>query len=141
MTFGITSRDNNEENTETAIDTNSFVERRGDVKFYLVYVDWSEWGRTSRDCAGWGLCNFNSCTFCCIDENTGNIVSCNQQNRFPRSCKIVLYEDNIGGYLEIRLDKSLQEENNAIINKLTLFIDNDIINDGIKLHKGEYKFD
>ena len=33
------------------------VQNRNDSASKLVIVSWDEWGRASRKCAGWGLCN------------------------------------------------------------------------------------
>ncbi|MEZ4839227.1 hypothetical protein [Flavobacterium sp.] len=136
--FGFLSCENNDETNKTS--NNDTIFKRDGIRFHVIFADWSEWGRTSRDCDGWGLCNFRSCTFCCTDSN-GVIVSCNEnQNRISRSGKIVLYEDNEEGFLEINLDVVFPDEKNAIDNKLILYIDQDLVNDGVKLHKGEYEF-
>ncbi len=108
-------------------------------EFYVIYMDWDGWGRTSRDCRGFGLCNFTSCTFCCIEN--GVIVSCNNSNRIPNSGVANIDKKTNKGFLTIKLDPIFSDQKDAISNRETLHIDIDLTKDGFTLHKGEYAFD
>jgi hypothetical protein len=75
LTITLSSCENSPE-----IENDSKLIRRDGVTFHVVFLDWDEWGRAKKNCAGWGLCNFRSCTFCCTDNDTDEIVPCNPQN-------------------------------------------------------------
>lgn len=109
------------------------------VRFHIYYADWDEWGRASKDCGGWGLCNYVDCWFCCEDE--GVIVDCESGQKMGSSGKIKINEATKSGYLYIELDPTVQIENDAIVNQKDFFIDNDIVNTKTTLIKGVYKFD
>lgn len=108
-------------------------------EFHLVYADWTEWGRTSRGCKGFGLCNFQSCSFCCTEGDV--IVSCEDRKRVPNSGIIKIDKETKQGFLTISLDVAIPEQNQAISKKETLYLDSDLISETIILYKGEYKFD
>jgi hypothetical protein len=126
---------------ERAIHEN--LNKSSPVRLQIIYITWDEWGRASKECSGWGLCNMTSCTFCCLDEND-NIVPCPKnneslQNKMAGSVEIDL--DSNEGFLYIELDNTKTDQNEAIVNGKEFFIDQDISNDGITLHQGVYQYD
>ncbi len=116
-----------------------FAQNQPVKEFHIIYADWDGWGRTSRDCKGFGLCKFTSCTFCCTEGDV--IVSCNDNQKVPNSGVIKIDEKTNQGFLTIRLDISIKEQNDAVKNKETLYLDEDLISENIILYKGEYNFD
>lgn len=108
-------------------------------EFHIIYADWTGWGRTSMNCTGFGLCHFQSCTFCCTEGDV--IVSCRDKTRIPNSGIITIYNDTNQGFLTISLDISIDEQSEAIKNAKTLYLDTDLYSKDITLYKGEYKFD
>lgn len=119
------------------------LSRSSPVRLQIIYITWDEWGRASKDCKSWGLCNYTSCSFCCLDEND-KIVPCPKsdkdlENKIAGSVEIDL--DTNQGFLYIELDNSKTDQNDAILNEKDFFIDNDISNDGVTLHQGVYNYD
>lgn len=108
-------------------------------EFHMLYVDWDSWGRTSRGCKGFGLCNFQSCTFCCTQGDV--IVSCKDKKRLPNSGIVKIDKETKLGFLIIALDANIQEQNDIIAKKEVLSLDKDLVSDNIILYKGDYKFD
>jgi hypothetical protein len=99
-------------------------------KWYIFYVTWEEWGRASRNCAGWGLCNFYSCWTCEIADRPGQYSG------------KVIYNDETGrGTLSIELNQTEEIQTEAITWELPFTIDKDIVNGKVTLLKGIYKFD
>lgn len=96
------------------------------AKKYIYYATWSEWGRTSKNCAGWGLCEFSDCWFCEGSKYSGQVIFDSETKQ---------------GHLIIKLDPSEQIQNTAIQQQSPFFIDEDINNTNSILHKGEYLFD
>jgi hypothetical protein len=88
---------------------------------------WDGWGRTSRNCDGWGLCNFQSCWNC---EPFGKY-----------SGTIEVDDVTKEGYLYVSLDPSEEIQNKAIQNKEIFYVDKDLEDKNATVHKGEYKFD
>jgi hypothetical protein len=112
--------------------------------FYPFYMDWDGWGRTSKECHGFGLCHFSSCTFCCVQE--GVIVPCNDKVKLTNTGIVLIDPDTNRGFLTITLDPSDPQQKDAIKNKEIFYIDDDLKNDDLKgdrimLLKGEYVFD
>lgn len=104
----------------------------------IYHASWSEWGRTSQNCKSWGLCNYTDCWFCCINDETGQIVDCNTGNPI-KNYGTIYYDDNIGiGKMLIEMNPEYADHQIAITGKLTLYIDNDIYGDKFILLKGEY---
>lgn len=97
------------------------------AKKVIFYASWDEWGRSSKNCAGWGLCNFYSCWFC---EPKGKY-----------SGKVEVDDVTKDGTLFIELNPTESIQNTAITEQSPFYIDNDIINENAILHKGEYQFD
>jgi len=121
-------------------DLNSAIETR--VSFYLYHAAWDEWGRASRNCNGWGLCNFVDCSFCCIDDVTGEQVDCLTGNSPDENTAIVLIEEgHQSGTLTIRLDSSNPIQQAAISNQKTLEIDQDLTGQYFTVLSGSYAFD
>ncbi|PYE78632.1 hypothetical protein DFQ11_1255 [Winogradskyella epiphytica] len=127
--------DNQETNIVSEINAKS-----GPVKFKVYFATWDEWGRSSKDCKGWGLCNYTSCWFCCIDENE-DIVDCNTSQSVDNSGTITINPITNLGHLVIELNPSVTIQNDAIVNQKTFYIDNDIITTDAIVHKGDYSFD
>lgn len=99
-------------------------------KWYLFYATWDEWGRASKNCKGWGLCNFDSCWSCDINDRPGG-------HRGK-----VFYNDETGeGTLTIALDFTEEIQAEAIKWQLPFTIDEDIVRDKVTLRKGIYLFE
>lgn len=126
--------------SKTKENINSTTTRETPVKFHLFYATWDEWGRTSRDCKGFGLCNFTSCTFCCTDAYD-NIVDCIENNRIANSGIIKIFDNTKLGFMIIKLNPTDSTHDNAIRNRKTLYIDSDLRNENLILLSGEYIFD
>jgi hypothetical protein len=147
LTLSFISCSDNEESiikTETIsqeydVNYNTFTKAEP-VKFHLIYVNWDSWGRTSRDCRGFGLCNYSSCTFCCTDAND-NVVDCNSYGRIANSGIVTIFDETKQGYLIIKLSPADEYHLSVINNKEILYIDNDLTNEKLVLLKGEYLFD
>lgn len=108
-------------------------------EFHIFYASWDEWGRTRKNCEGWGLCNAVSCWFCCTDDK-GNIVSCKDNQRIPKSGIVTIDAETLEGELVIELDPSFEDQNNAITNALELFIDEDLQTEDFTILSGIYDF-
>jgi hypothetical protein len=108
------------------------------VRFMIVFADWDEWGRTSKECASWGLCNFRSCTFCCVQE--GTIVDCPTKSRMPNSGTIKIDTLTNKGFLYIELDPLFDIQKLAIDKKEIFYIDDDLSNKEFIIKKGQYPF-
>lgn len=108
-------------------------------KFHIYFADWSEWGRTSKDCKKFGLCDFVDCWACC--EQGGVIVDCPTAERIPNSGTITIDLQTNIGYLVIELDPLYSDQADAILNQKTLYVDEDIVKSNAILHSGEYLFD
>ncbi len=112
--------------------------------FYLYYATWDKFGRASRDCDGWGLCNFLDCGFCCVDPH-GVIVDCNIDSPIPNSGVITIDSASNVGIMVFELDPNDTEHNLAILDQDTLFVDQDISSDysgvTITIEAGQYLFD
>ncbi|KGO90509.1 hypothetical protein Q764_02880 [Flavobacterium suncheonense GH29-5 = DSM 17707] len=74
-----------------------------------------------------------------MDE--GVIVNCKDKTINYNSGKIVLDTDTKQGFLFIELNANDSIQNQAILNKETLYIDNDLTSTRTVLYKGEYAFD
>jgi len=86
-------------------------------RWRIYHAEWDEWGRKSKNCGSWGLCNFHDCWFC--------------DPYLQGRGEIQLEETPLGqptgiGLLYIELDTLIAVQNSAIINQDTLFIDEDI---------------
>lgn len=108
-------------------------------EFHVIYVDWDGWGRTSRECKGFGLCKFASCTFCCTEE--GVIVNCNNKNIIPNSGIANIDKETKEGILTIALNPNFAEQSNAINQKSTLFIDENLRFENLTIIKDDYLYD
>ncbi len=114
------------ENVETQENATSLTAN----KWYIFYATWEEWGRASRNCAGWGLCNFESCWTCEIADRPG-----------VHTGKVVYNDETGKGTLSIELDQSEEIQIEAITWELPFTVDKDIVNDNVTVRKGIYKFD
>lgn len=117
----------------------SFFEKSGDPTFHIIYVTWEEFGRTSRSCAGIGLCEALGCAFCCVDN--GTIVDCPTNKSREKSGIVKINMDTNRGFLFIPLNPIFEEENDLINNRPNFFIDEAITVSDIIIHEGEYLFD
>lgn len=112
-------------------------------EFHIHYATWDEWGRASKKCKRWGLCNYEGCWFCCTEN--GVIVDCDdnssQQNEIQNAAKIIINKETNEGFFIIELNPLIEIENTAIINEKIFYIDEDIIKENTILHQGEYSFD
>lgn len=127
---------NSVDSTENNINENYLKKEK---EFHFHYADWDSWGRTSKSCSGFGLCNYVDCWFCCTEH--GVVVDCYDQNRVVNGGEIIIYDETKTGYLTIKLDPTKSEHLNAINNRQTLYIDNNISSVKTTLLKGEYQFD
>lgn len=109
-------------------------------RYHIYYASWDEWGRARRNCDGWGLCNFQSCWFCCTDDHN-QIVNCQTQQRIENAGKITIDDQTKDGDMTIELHPSIQIQNDAITQRLTLYIDQDLENAEFIIRAGEYIFD
>lgn len=111
--------------------------------YHIYYAEWSEWGH-GVGCAGWGLCDFVDCWFCCTED--GVIVECNTTNNVQRAGTITVDDSTYTGTMSIELNSTYGDQDDAITNEWDLEIDSDIqeeMDDGttITLIEGTYEFD
>lgn len=97
-------------------------------KKVIFSATWDDWGRTSRECKGFGLCHYNSCWFC---EPLGG----------KYSGKVEVDDETNLGFLFIELDPSEEIQHDAISNESIFYLDNDLVSNNVTLHQGEYQFD
>lgn len=126
---------------ELTIDSNNVALSGDPTSFHPFIMTWTTWGRTSKNCDGNGLCNFEVvCWWCCTDAN-GNVVPCRSQSTSVNSAIGRIYDDTNTGYLTIKLDPIDSYHLNLITNRQSLFIDEDLENSDLVLLEGEYLFD
>ncbi len=136
MIAGIALISCEKETTETVTPDNVSANENGPQeqvstkKPVIYHATWEEWGHESDDCEGWGLCNYTDCWFC----DDGSLIDINHGQ--------VTYDDETGvGILVIELNPDIPEQYTAIQGQATLWVDEDIVNEGSMLHAGEYAFD
>lgn len=131
------------ENEETQINSKSVLENNSNVtnkkEFHIHHAEWDGWGRTSRNCDGFGLCHYSDCWFCCTENEV--VVNCNDKKRIPNAGEITIFDETKTGYLTIKLDPTDSIHLDAINNAKILYIDENISSEKTILHKGEYLFD
>jgi hypothetical protein len=124
------------------------VKQETDVGFrerekHLFYVAWDGNGRTKHDCDKFGMCNVVSCGFCCTEN--GEIVPCNNSTNSSQNIYntgIVSVDVGTGeGNLTYKLNPNDAQQNDAINNQLTYYIDEDFYIDNVKILEGEYPYD
>jgi hypothetical protein len=99
----------------------------GEPRKRLYCATWDEWGRKSKKCGGWGLCNFKDCWFC----------TCDQADKKA----LVVYDDNLQRFnMTIELAQTDSQQIAAISSNSPLIIDEDIISDNLVVKKGSYPF-
>lgn len=59
----------NQEESIQSSDNNSNLT----LRWKIYHVEWDEWGRKSRNCGSWGLCNFQDCWFCDPIAGSGDL--------------------------------------------------------------------
>lgn len=95
----------------------SQIEKSGATsRWYIFHATWSSWGRTSLNCAGFGLCNYSSCWFC----NQTIAVQSDNYGTF------VVDSSTNNGYLLIELNPNKPQQLEAINNRETLYVDQNI---------------
>jgi hypothetical protein len=104
-----------------------------------MYITWASFGRELLACLGFGLCHFDACFNCCTEN--GNIVECPTSIPQMRAGIIRIEDGQSEGILTIKLNPNDPEQENAINNTLTLYVDEDIDNDGYIIHEGQYSYD
>lgn len=114
------------------------TEKTNDKEFYIYFIDWDQWGRTSRNCDGFGLCHFRDCWFCCLENDF--IVNCNEGNKIDNAGELKIYKNSKKGFLTIKLNPQNKEHLKAITNREVLYIDENISNSKTTLIKGAYNF-
>lgn len=109
----------------------------------VFVVQWTDWGRLkNQECVGWGLCNFESCWFCCIDDVTDELVDCQTGKALVGKYGVAQIDDETGeGYMVIRLDPSVPAQADAIANTQILYVDEVIVGEDFQILAGEYAFD
>ncbi len=129
FSFYIISCENEDKQSSIVSDYSTF-NLNENHKWCLYYCEWDEWGRASRDCKGWGLCNFYDCWNCNIDNKNGKYQG-----------KVLFDDITREGFLIIELDILDDIQKYAIENNEIFSIDEDINNPNSILHKGQYQFD
>jgi hypothetical protein len=111
---------------------------KADTTKVLFRAIWSEFGRTSRNCDGWGLCNLQSCWFCCWSNDV--IVDCPSNQRFANAGTVELDKVTGEGTLTIELVPWDESHVEAIRSQPVMFIDEDIITEDFVVYAGEYLY-
>jgi hypothetical protein len=94
----------------------------------IYHASWDEWGRTSKGCKGWGLCNFSDCWGC--DPNAAEI-----------NTGVVIVNNQTGvGFMYIELNPAHSMEAAAIQQHSVFYVDQDIVNPNSILHHGAFSF-
>lgn len=130
VTFSSCSKDSN------VID----YSHKEDKEYHVIYMHWDNFHRTKHDCKkGFGLCNFQSCAFCCTINDV--IVNC-EDGKTTNGGVVYINQKNNIGYMEILLDPNYQTHLEIIENRETLHIDSDIVSlDGkYFIAQGDYFF-
>lgn len=125
-------------NTSTQNEISSSM--NSEKKFHIYFATWDEWGRTRRNCAGWGLCNFQDCWFCCTDDHD-QVIDCQTHQRIANAGKITIDDETKQGDMIIQLDPSFPTHNDAINQRLTVYVDDNLENAKFIINAGEYLFD
>ncbi|MCX6258116.1 MAG: hypothetical protein NTW49_09525 [Bacteroidia bacterium] len=87
------------------------------------------------------MCNYTDCWFCCIDDETGQIVDCKTGLPIEKCGTVEVDTVAMEGTLTIELNPKYDDQKNAINNALTLYIDDDLSSNLFTILKGEYQFD
>lgn len=112
---------------------------------HIFYVAWDRNGRTKHDCDKFGMCNVVACAFCCTEN--GEIVPCDDSNSNSNSQNIyntgtISVDVATGlGNLTYKLNPNDAQQNDAINNQWTYYIDEDFYIDNVKILEGEYPYD
>ncbi len=121
-TKNVTPQNINDSKSLETINTNSQQARK------VIYAaGWDEWGRATKSCNGWGLCNYRDCWACDPAE-------------VARVAKVEFDDETMKGFLIIELNPSQPIERNAIDSTLTFHIDYDIDNVNSLLYAGSYTY-
>lgn len=117
--------------------TFSFSQTTEKKEFHIYWGD-GEFGRTSKNCKGIGLCNYVDCWFCCTENDI--IVDCKSKKTIPNSGLVIIDTSTKKGILTIKLDSNIPKHLEAINNKSSFYIDVDLKGANFTLKKGEYLF-
>jgi hypothetical protein len=115
----------------------SFSQSTDKKEFHIYWGD-GEFGRTSKNCKGIGLCNYVDCWFCCTENDV--IVDCKSKKNIPNSGVVIIDNATKKGFLTVKLDPNNPSHLEAINNKSIFYIDVDLKGANFTLKKGEYKF-
>lgn len=121
--------------SKLAIGPDVTLQPRAGIKIYTAC--WEEWGRTSQNCEGWGLCEFEDCWFwqdpCCGEEAYSGVIDFD--------------DDEEKYFLTIKLANRDFLEIGAALSELPLYIDEDIIEEALdedwsylKIEAGVYPY-
>lgn len=111
---------------------------------HIFYVAWDGNGRTKHDCDKFGMCNVIACAFCCTEN--GEIVPCddsntnNNQNIYNTGIISMDLATGIGD-LTYKLNPNDPQQNDAINNQWTYYVDEDFYVENVKILAGEYLYD
>jgi hypothetical protein len=117
--------------------TLSFSQSTEKKEFHIYWGDGS-FGRTSKNCKGIGLCNYQDCWFCCTENE--EIVNCNDKKVIINSGVVIIDASTKKGSLTIKLDPNNPKHLEAISNKSTFYIDENLKGAHFTIKKGEYTF-
>ena len=109
------------------------LSKNGNSRFLIVIVEWDEWGRASRNCASWGLCNANWFPQFKNNPNGGSTI--------------LEYKDDIQKYyIDILLGSPVPSD--IDLNEFPIEIDEDFIlnveekiGKNLTFKRGSYNFD
>ena len=110
------------------INLNELVQKENNINSSRIcIVSWDEWGRSSRDCRGWGLCN--AIWFECDDQRMDNYnpvysspLYFDETNRKHYIEILLASPTNIPvEYLTLKIDKSFELHTETIIGRNLIF--------------------
>lgn len=113
--------------------------RADEKKKHIVHVAWDGNGRTKHNCDKFGMCNVVACAFCCTEN--GEIVPCDPVNNSENIYNAGTISIDVltgTGELIYRLNPNDAQQNDAINNQKTYYVDQDFYVDNIKILEGEY---
>jgi len=118
------------------------------AKKKLVILSWDEWGRKSKNCGGWGLCNAN--WFYCVDENDQE-VPCKDESKSAKSeqtngLSVLLQYDTLKEkyYIEMLLSEPTEISTDLLSLKIDSSFDvktKEAVGKDLIFKNGDYNFD
>lgn len=109
---------------------------------HIFYVAWERNGRTKYNCDKFGMCNVVACAFCCTEN--GEIVPCDHTSNSQKIYNTGTVSIDVvtgTGELTYKLNPNDAQQNDAIINQKTYYIDQDFYVENVKVLEGEYLYD